>query len=123
GCRSLDRSNARHMGALQPQRGGASPEVRPDRWESELSDAYPVRVVRTRVANSPGLEPDLARAADGGPELRPRPLCIHLAEGTSAAAADEVRALAERGLLDERLLAGHVVGADDDGVRRQSAAG
>src|SRR5690606_5176857 len=67
-------------------------------------------------------EPDLARAASGEPELRDRPLCIHLAEGTHAAAADEVRELAERGLLNERLLAVHVVGADDDGVRRLRAA-
>jgi cytosine/adenosine deaminase-related metal-dependent hydrolase len=51
------------------------------------------------------------------------PLCIHLAEGVNAAAADEVRALDQLGLLDSRLLAVHVVGADDEGIRRLRLAG
>lgn len=122
-CRALDRGDALLFGALKTLLGGATTVMHHDRWEPAFDGAFPVRVARTRVAHSPGLEPDLARAADGGPELRTRPLCIHLAEGTNAAAAGEVRALAERGLLDERLLAVHVVGADDDGVRRLRAAG
>jgi len=123
-CRALDRGDALLFGALKTLLGGATTVVHHDRWESAFDDgAFPVRVVRTRIAHSLRFEPDLARAADGGPALRDRPLCIHLAEGINAAAADEVRELAERGLLDERLLAVHVVGADDDGVRRLRAAG
>src|SRR5690606_5863625 len=40
-----------------------------------------------------------------------------------AAAAAEVRVLDDHGLLDGRLLAVHVVGADADGIRRLRAAG
>jgi cytosine/adenosine deaminase-related metal-dependent hydrolase len=121
-CRALDRSSVLLFGALKTLLGGATAVVHHDRWEPAFDGAFPVRVVRTRVAHSLRSEPDLARAASGEPELRDRPLCIHLAEGTHAAAADEVRELAERGLLNERLLAVHVVGADDDGVRRLRAA-
>jgi cytosine/adenosine deaminase-related metal-dependent hydrolase len=122
-CRALDRNDALLFGALKNLLGGATTVVHHDRWEPAFDDAFPVRVVRTRVAHSLRLEPDLARAADGGPMLRDRPLCIHLAEGTNAAAADEIRALADLGLVDRSLIAVHVVGADDDGIRRLRDAG
>ena len=122
-CRALDRSSALLFGALKTLLGGATTVVHHDRWEPAFDGGFPVRVMRTRIAHSLRFEPDLARAAKGEPALRGRPLCIHLAEGINAEAADEVRELEERGLLDDRLLAVHVVGADDDGVRRLRAAG
>lgn len=121
-CGALDRADALLFGALKTLLGGATTVVHHDRWEPAFDGTFPVRVARTRFAIAPGLEPDLARAADGGPALREKPLCIHLAEGTNAAAADEVRTLADLGLLDDRLIAVHVVGVDDDGVRRLRAA-
>ncbi len=122
-CRALDRRDALRFGALKNLLGGVTGVVHHDRWEPAFEGGFPVRVVRTRAVHSLGLDPDLAAAADGGPPLYGRPLCIHLAEGTSREAADEVRELDGRGSLDHGVLAVHVVGADADGIRRLRRAG
>ncbi|HEX7120127.1 MAG TPA: amidohydrolase family protein [Longimicrobiales bacterium] len=118
-CRALDRGDALLFGALKNLLGAATTVVHHDRWEPAFDGDFPVRVLRPRVAHSLRLEPELVGAAE--PDALP--FCIHLAEGLNAEAADEVRELAGRGLLDRRLLAVHVVGADADGVRRLRAAG
>lgn len=118
--RALPRRDALLFGALKNLLGGATTVVHHDPWEPDFERAFPVRVARIRSAHSLGFEPDLAaHAAESGT----LPLCIHLAEGTNPAAADEVRTLEGLGLLDERLLAVHAVGVDDDGVRRLRHAG
>jgi hypothetical protein len=118
--RAFDRRGALLFGALKNLLAGATTVVHHDRWEPTFDEGFPIRVAPVRAAHSLGLEADLGAARDGDPEL---PLCIHLAEGTTRGAADEVRALAERGLVDARLVAVHAVGVDADGVERLRAAG
>jgi len=48
---------------------------------------------------------------------------LHLAEGVDEAAADEVRAIAAKGLLTRDLIAVHGVGMDSDGIARFRASG
>jgi cytosine/adenosine deaminase-related metal-dependent hydrolase len=48
---------------------------------------------------------------------------LHVAEGVDRGAAEEVRTLAERGLLTRNLLAVHAVGADADGIAKLRASG
>ncbi len=51
------------------------------------------------------------------------PWALHLAEGTDAASAAEIDEAVARGLLSDRLLAVHLVGATPQGVARLAAAG
>ena len=118
--RALDRLDALRFGALKNLLGGVTTVVHHDRWEPAFDRFFPVRVARVRTVHSTGLEPGLEGAHSGDPEL---PLCIHVAEGTAPAVADEVRVLDRRGLLDARLIAVHAVGVDDDGVDRLRRAG
>lgn len=119
--RAVPRRDALLFGALKNLLAGATTVVHHDAWETAFDERFPVRVPRVRTAHSPGLEPDLRAAARSGDPRRP--LCIHLAEGTTPEAAGEVRALDALGLLDERLLAVHGVGVDADGIRRMRASG
>ena len=118
--RALDRRHALLFGALKNLLGGATTVVHHDRWEADFERGFPVRLARVRTVHSTGLEPGLEGARGGDPDL---PLCIHLAEGTTAAAAEEVRDLDARGLLDDRLLAVHAVGVDAEGTGRLRRAG
>lgn len=119
-CRALPRLDALLFGALKNLLGGVTTVVHHDPWEPAFDDDFPVRVARVRTVHSPGLEPGLegARVGDAG-----LPLCIHLAEGTTSGAAEEVRALDQAGVLDACLLAVHAVGVDGDGIERLRAAG
>ena len=114
-CRALDRREALLFGALKNLLGGATTVVHHDPWEPDFEKGFPVNVVRVHTVHSLGIEPDLGGTRSGDPAL---PLCIYLAEGTTAAAGEEVRALEARGLLDERLIAVHAVGVDRDGIGR-----
>ena len=51
------------------------------------------------------------------------PFALHVAEGIDRVAAEEVRKLAARGLLNRNLIAVHAVGADEDGVAKLRASG
>ena len=121
--RALPRREALLVGAWKNLFAGVTTVVHHDAWEADFERDFPLRVARVRAAHSLGFEPDLARAAAPDAQDPARPLCIHLAEGVDALSADEVRELDALNLLDERLIAVHVVGADDDGVRRLRAAG
>ncbi len=114
----LPRRDALLQGAWKNLVSGVTTVVHHDRWEPDFEADFPLRVVRIPCADSLRRERDLdaALAGDG-------PFAIHLAEGTDAAAAEEVRKLDHLGYVNERLLAVHVVGADDDGVRRLRDAG
>lgn len=116
--RRLSRRRALLRGAWKNLVAGVTTVVHHDRWEPDFDESFPLRVVRLRSAHSLGFEPDLGGAAEGA-----GPFAVHLAEGTDAESADEVRELDRRGLLTANLLAVHVVGADPDGVARLRAAG
>lgn len=119
--RALERRDALLFGALKNLLGAATTAVHHDRWEAAFDDdAFPIRVAPVRARHSLRFEP---RPTAADRRTHASPLCIHLAEGTNAEAAEEVRALARLGLLDARLMAVHAVGVDGDGVERLRAAG
>jgi cytosine/adenosine deaminase-related metal-dependent hydrolase len=122
-ARAVPRREALLRGAGKNLRAGVTTVVHHDPWEADFERDFPIRVARVRAAHSLGFEPNFARAAAPDPRHPRRPLCVHLAEGTDAEAAEEVRTLERLGVLDERLLAVHCVGADADGVRRLRASG
>jgi cytosine/adenosine deaminase-related metal-dependent hydrolase len=121
--RALPRRQALLRGAWKNLRAGVTTVVHHDAWEGDFERDFPLRVARVRVVHSLGFEPDVARAAaaDGGD--RALPLSVHLAEGVDVLSAREVRDLDDLGLLDERLIAVHVVGPDVDGIARLRASG
>ncbi|HET9984849.1 MAG TPA: amidohydrolase family protein, partial [Longimicrobiales bacterium] len=122
-ARALPRREALLRGAWKNLFAGVTTVVHHDAWEPDFERDFPIRVARVRTAHSLGFEPDLAGATAPVADDPERPLALHLAEGVDGASADEVREADRLGLLDRRLLAVHVVGADDDGVRRLRAAG
>jgi cytosine/adenosine deaminase-related metal-dependent hydrolase len=121
--RALPRREALLRGAWKNLRAGVTTVVHHDDWEPDFDRDFPIRVVRTRTAHSLGFERDFARAAAPDPTDPRQPLCLHLAEGVDALSADEVRDLGRLGYLDDRLLAVHAVGVDEDGIRRLRASG
>ena len=116
---ALPRRRALLFGALKNLLGGATTVVHHDPWEVEFERDFPIRVARLAAAHSLRLDPDGVRAA----ALSGAPFALHLAEGTDAASAEEVREAAALGLLDARLLAVHALGADEDGIDRLRASG
>ncbi len=116
--RAVPRREALLEGARKNLRSGVTTVVHHDPWEPDFDDGFPIRVPRLRCAHSLGFERDASIwPTDGGP------FAVHLAEGTDAAAADEVRELDRRGLVNDRLLAVHAVGVDPDGIERLRGAG
>jgi cytosine/adenosine deaminase-related metal-dependent hydrolase len=114
--RALRRRTALLRGAWKNLAAGVTTVVHHDPWEPDFEAAFPIRVARVRCAHSLGFEPRR-------PPPGPGPFAIHLAEGTDAASAEEIRELERLGLLTPDLLAVHVVGADPDGVSRLRASG
>ena len=96
---------------------GVTTVVHHDPWEPDFEDGFPLRVVRAASADSLGMCGDLGGLGGEGP------FCLHLAEGTDARAAGEVRELDERGLLGPDLIAVHGVGMDAEAVDRFRASG
>ncbi|HSJ13254.1 MAG TPA: hypothetical protein VK939_02490 [Longimicrobiales bacterium] len=116
--RTLARRDALLHGAWKNLLAGVTTVVHHDAWEPDFDRAFPLRVVPIRNAHSLGAGNGLDGLDDGR-----GPFCIHVAEGVNDTAAEEVRELARRELLNPRLLAVHVVGADTDGVERLRACG
>lgn len=116
--RAVPRREALLRGAWKNLRAGVTTVVHHDPWEPDFDGAFPLRVARVRTAHSLGFEPGLARAIEGAGAL-----AIHLAEGVNPDAAAEIGQAARLGLLGPELLAVHVVGPDDEGVRRFRASG
>jgi cytosine/adenosine deaminase-related metal-dependent hydrolase len=110
-ARAMPRREALLCGAWKNLRAGVTTVVHHDRWEEDFTRDFPVRVARIASAHSLGFEPELAHPGT-------TPFAVHLAEGVDTGAADEIRELDARGLLTSDLLAVHVVGADEDGIRR-----
>jgi cytosine/adenosine deaminase-related metal-dependent hydrolase len=119
--RALPRREALLRGAWKNLRAGVTTVVHHDRWELDFEEAFPLRVVPLPSAHSIGFEPEMESSLAG--QLGWGPFTIHLAEGVDESSAEEVRELDRLGLLLPSLLAVHVVGADDDGVRRLRRAG
>jgi cytosine/adenosine deaminase-related metal-dependent hydrolase len=119
----MDRRQALRFGAWKNLFCGVTTVVHHDRWEPDFERDFPLRVARVRAAHSLRFDPDLPNSTTADPRDPGRPLCIHLAEGTDPASAAEVRELDKMGLLDDRLIAVHAVGADEDGIRRIRASG
>lgn len=111
------------FGALKNLLGGVTTVVHHDPWHDLFADGFPIRVARTRIVHSLGLERDLDRAVHGDADTAGLPLNMHLAEGTDAAAGLEVREAARRELLNARFVGVHLVGIDDEGVQLFRAAG
>lgn len=117
-ARTMPRREAFLCGAWKNLRAGVTTVVHHDRWEEVLARDFPLRVARIACAHSLGFEPNFTHRAGTA-----SPFAVHLAEGVDTAAADEVRELDARGLVTHDLLAVHVVGADENGIRRLRAAG
>lgn len=112
----VPRRTALLSGAWKNLFAGVTTVVHHDRWEAEFAADFPIRVARVANADSLGMSGKVARPAEG-------PFALHVAEGVDAAAAREVDQLAERGLLDDRLIAVHAVGVDGAAAKRLRAAG
>ena len=121
-ARALPRRDALLFGALKNLLGGVTTAVHHDAWELDFEHDFPLDVVRLRTLHSPGFDREAVAAAAAAPRHADEPFAIHLAEGVNAAAADEIRLLDRLGLLHDRLIAVHAVGADDDGVQRLRSA-
>jgi cytosine/adenosine deaminase-related metal-dependent hydrolase len=115
--RAMPRREALLRGAWKNLRAGVTTVVHHDAWEDTFDDGFPLRVVRIATAHSLRLAAELPQAKRGAP------FAIHLAEGVSTAAADEVGELDARGLVTRDLLAVHAVGVDARGIQRLRAAG
>lgn len=126
-ARAVPRERALLHGALKNLLAGVTTVVHHDPWEPAFDVDFPVHVPRLRTVHSLGFDEEGVHAEAAALRREPaaarRPLAIHLAEGTNAAAADEVRTLDDMGLLDEQLLAVHAVGVDADGIARMRRAG
>ncbi|MGA7992585.1 MAG: amidohydrolase family protein [Thermoanaerobaculia bacterium] len=111
---ALSRREALLFGALKNVLGGVTTAVHHDAWEGDFERDFPVRVPRISTAQS-------VREA---PEERPLgPWTMHLAEGTSPDAREEVADADARGLLGRSLAAVHLVATDADSLARLSRAG
>lgn len=114
--RALPRREALRVGAWKNLLAGVTQVVHHDAWEPDFDADFPLRVVRVAHADSLGMTDALEPPKEG-------PFAMHLAEGVDRGAAEEVRTLARRGLLNRHLIAVHAVGADDDGVARLRRSG
>ena len=111
--RALPRREALLRGAWKNLFAGVTSVVHHDRWEAEFDADFPLRVVRIA-----GTElTDLAALPRG------ERCCLHLAEGTDAAAAREVHSLHAAGRLDRHLIAVHGVGMDERAIGLFRASG
>jgi len=115
--RAAPRRDALLAGAWKNLAAGVTTVVHHDPWETDFEADFPIRVPPVASADSLGMTPELGGLDTDGP------YGVHVAEGVDQAAADEVRALAERGLLSKNLLAVHGVGVDRDGAGRFRESG
>jgi cytosine/adenosine deaminase-related metal-dependent hydrolase len=115
--RHASRRDALLIGAWKNLFAGVTAVAHHDAWEADFDRDFPLRVARGPSADSLGMTPALEGLE--GEET----YWLHLAEGVDLEAAEEVRALAARGLLTSGLIAAHGVGVDPDGVARLRACG
>jgi cytosine/adenosine deaminase-related metal-dependent hydrolase len=116
--RALPRGDQLLRGAEKNLRAGVTTVVHHDPWEHVFDDAFPLRVLRVQCAHSLRAIADAELGLDDA-----APFMIHLAEGTDDCAAGEIMELHRRGLVNRNLLAVHLVGATEDGIRMLRAVG
>ena len=114
--RCLPRRAALLTGAWKNLFAGVTTVVHHDAWEPDFDRDFPIRAARVATADSLGMAEEI-EAPQGGP------FSVHLAEGIDQVAAAEISALDRRGLLNERLVAVHCVGADANGIERLRDSG
>jgi cytosine/adenosine deaminase-related metal-dependent hydrolase len=114
--RAVPRRAALLWGAWKNLLCGVTTVVHHDAWEADLEHDFPIHVPRIAFADSLGMTPNIEPPQQG-------PFALHVAEGIDRRAAEEIRALSIRGLLNARLLAVHMVGADAEGIAATRAAG
>lgn len=114
--RKVERRTALLTGAWKNLLAGVTHVVHHDAWEPDFDSGFPIHVVRVANADS------IARLTET-PFPPDAPFALHVAEGIDQTAAEEVRALQARGLLNRHLLAVHLVGADDDGLEKLRESG
>jgi hypothetical protein len=112
----LSRRDALLFGALKNLIAGVTTAIHHDPWLPDFADSFPLRIPHLRVAHSLRLESDLAARQSGAGAARDAPFCIHLAEGTDAQSTAEIVEADRLGLLKERLVPVHLVGADESGI-------
>lgn len=111
---ALSRREALLFGALKNLLGGATTAVHHDAWEEDFDRDFPLRVARIPTVQSVREAPD---------ETPSGPWTMHLAEGTSREAGEEIADADARGLLGRSLAAVHLVATDADGLARLTRAG
>ena len=111
---ALSRREALLFGALKNLLGGATTAVHHDAWEEAFDRDFPLRVARIPTVQSVREAPD---------ETPSGPWTMHLAEGTSREAGEEIADADARGLLGRSLAAVHLVATDADGLARLTRAG
>lgn len=103
-------------GAWKNLFAGVTTVVHHDAWEPDFDHGFPIRVARVPSADSLGMTEQVEAPAAG-------PFCLHVAEGIDEIAAEEIRALERRGLLNQWLIAVHGVGIDREGAARFRRSG
>ena len=111
---ALSRREALLFGALKNLLGGATTAVHHDAWEDDFDRDFPLRVPRIPTVQSVREAPE---------EAPTEPWTMHLAEGTSRGACEEIADADARGLLGRSLAAVHLVATDADGLARLTRAG
>ena len=114
--RAVPRRTALLTGAWKNLLAGVTHVVHHDPWERDCDSDFPINVVR--IANA-----DSITGMPEGPFPACTPFALHVAEGVDEAAAQEVRTLHAREILDHHLLAVHAVGADADGITKVRDSG
>jgi len=114
--REMPRRQALLHGAWKNLLAGVTHVVHHDTWEPDFDDNFPIHVVPLASVDSVAMSPDFVPPARGA-------FALHVAEGVDGGAAAEVKLLAERGLLNEWLIAVHAVGPDADGIAALRASG
>lgn len=114
--RAIPRRQALLAGAWKNLLAGVTRVVHHDPWEPDFDMDFPIKVVRVASADSIATAPDFVPPAG-------EPFALHVAEGVDERAAEEVRTLNSRGLLNNRLLAVHAVGVDAGSISRLRDSG
>lgn len=114
--RKVERRAALLTGAWKNLLAGVTHVVHHDPWERDFDSGFPIRVVRAANADCVARLPETPFPAGV-------PFASHVAEGIDETAAEDVRTLDARGLLNRELLAVHAVGVDDNGIARLRASG
>jgi cytosine/adenosine deaminase-related metal-dependent hydrolase len=114
--RRMPRRQALLRGAWKNLLSGVTYVVHHDFWEPDFELDFPLSVIPIVTADSLGMTEHLRPPEDS-------PFALHVAEGIDAVAADEIEALEQSDLLNQRLIAVHVVGPSPNGVAQIRARG